>query len=297
MTHQVRLLPHRVVMATLILLCLGTLPGGADEETPPDLQAIVKELDPARVSAFVDGLQKEVADELVPQETVESAQRDLQRLKEAIDEHIERLGGEARIAGDDPIIKVHTRILVLLDAIEARLPQQDEHFGASRRALLPVPHYDAQKTVGKAANQLHDKLAKLSGHLQAETSDPDEVRAALREVILAQEKLAWEAGWPFTAEEASLVRQAGELTSDAYLHRRKRGVASINERLQKAAQSVGRDRSAVAFVLHRPEAEAEQQAVTEALVERRGAAAKGWMEGTERIDEKQLRRLLESRSR
>jgi hypothetical protein len=251
----------------------------AAESGRPDAEGIENQVQAARAV---------VEDELAQEQQLRSVQRELQELLDTTNQQVEELGGER--VPDHPMVKVHTQIIALRAAIESRLPPTESGAGSPRRVAFPVPTYSDKKIVGKAANQLWAAQTKLADCLRQSPDDGEQSQELLVDMILAEENLAWEVGWPFTAEEAASVKKTGQVTGEVYLGRRSRGVKRVNEDLARHYQSVGREPAGAGFVIHSPDSKAIQRAIRERLAELRGeAAARVWMKGTQTLDERQMR--------
>ncbi len=239
----------------------------------------------ATIEKTLQSVRKVVGSELTQEEELRAAQGQIKKLLESTDKQIREIGGEEN--PEHPFVIAHSKILAVLATIEARLPHEADAIGTARLSPLPVPKYSDHKVIGKAANELTEVQKKLAVQLRKTPGDKAEVEELLTDVILAQENLAWEVGWPFTAQEAVMVRRAGKLTTDAYLSRRNRGVERINQHLQKDMQSVGREASGKSFGIYSPLSSSHQEQVEQTLVKQRGDAVKAaWTKGTQEFDAK-----------
>jgi ElaB/YqjD/DUF883 family membrane-anchored ribosome-binding protein len=273
-THSI-LTARRIIPAFLsLVVCLSTS-FTADAATP-SLAEIEKKLPP---------IQQKVDSELSNETTLQDAQRELKQLLQNTEELLNAAGGEFK--PDRAIVAVQVKILELLAKVDARLPETaDDITGGSNAASLP--QYSEKKLIGQAAKKLSTAHGQLTDHLRKSPADKKTGQKLLTDLIVAQEALAWEVGWPFTAEEAVAVKKAGHVPPDVYLSRRNRGVERINERLKKAAESVGREPSGKPFAIYSPTSEADQKQLDAQLIKLRGEGAKVWMKGTQPFDEKAL---------
>ncbi len=267
----------RQFVPVLLSLAIGVSACWAADGASPTLADIEKKLTP---------IQQAIDDKLSNERTLEAAQRELKQLLQHADELFKAAGGELR--PERATVALQVKILDLLAKIEARLPDKDDD-GTSGSNTLSLPQYNEKKLIGTLANQLSTAHRQLAEHLRQSAADVQTTQKLVVELILAQEALAWEVGWPYTAEEATAVKKAGHVPPDVYLSRRSRGVERINERLKKSAESVGREPSGKPFVICSPNSEAEQKQLNATLVKVRGeAAAKVWTKGTQPLDEKAL---------
>lgn len=145
-------------------------------------------------------------------------QRRLQRLLELpVDTDAERV---EQIAARDRIDQMRAT-LEALDAEIAELggsvePLRDEvELPSEVAGQLPVPSYDLpQSRAGEAAQALREAQDRLASHLAARPNGRDvdalvawqgEANERLAQTILAEERLAWEAGDAFTPEEDRML--------------------------------------------------------------------------------------------
>lgn len=234
--------------------------------------------------------QKVLGSDLSQEQDLQKVAADLKKLLVTVNEHLTAIGGEEN--SDHPVVAAHSKILRMIEAIDARLPQNESSPAATRLAPLPVPQYDEKKIVGKAAGELTKALQYLSEHVQQAKAASPETSRLIANLVQAQENLAWEMGWPYTDSEVAQIKKAGELTPDVYLSRRSRGVERINAQLQKDLASTGRETSGKEFVIYCPEDEGDLKQVEQRLLKERGKAAeKIWRKGTTPLDAKVLRQI------
>ncbi len=242
----------------------------------------------AKLQQQVDAIEKSVADPTAGERAYAASHARLVLLQQQADAMIDKF----RLKEDDadsPLFKLHFRITRLLRDVRGRLPDQPETAAAGTG--LPVPQFDDRKLLGKLAQELESRHNELADHLRRSPKDSAGAGEILVNLVLKQEELAWEAGWPFTEEEAVAYKKSGKLAPDIYLQRRERGLERINQQLQLDASSVGREAQRE-FVIHHPTDTEAQQAITKSLFERRGEAAKVWMKGTKPLDETEQKALL-----
>lgn len=266
------------VNVVIAALCLCTAPGAAAafqaaQQTPPSRSV-------TELQATVEKLRTAVQDPLATEATLARARGELQKIEEQLRRQAPASAKDVDVPG--PVATAQVEVRRLLTTIEGRLGPAAEPRGPSSRTLvLPVPEFEAGRATHGLANALRAAQLKLADHLRTGDTAPDELIA---DIVVEQERLAWEAGWPFTPEEAKqlnalkaqqqrakgagkgdtaatneLDRQIGELVA----RRRARGVVAINTQLLQEAVSVGRD-SSPPFVIHRPTTRSGQR-----LVERR----------------------------
>ena len=235
-------------------------------------------------------IEKVIADPLSGELQFVQARTRLQALLIRVETLLEDVSEE-----DDshPGHKVQDRIAKALKAVRARLPKVP---AAVARVGFPIPEYPQEKLLGELAGELQKAQSALANHIHRSPDDKGTIRVLLREFILAQEELAWEAGWPFTSGEANDFRAAGnKLTADIYLARRARGVERVNEQLKSDHARYGRGRPSRSFIIHAPEDRADEADIVEALTPSRGVAANVWNKGTQKFDEQERLALLNGR--
>lgn len=233
------------------------------------------------VQATVDQLQKVIEDELSDAAMLEVAEEQLLAILDK---------GEVKKdpPANSPEAKVIKQIADLVLTVRARLPEFYSG-GGGRRSVLTVPNYSQEKLVGKIADQLHKTQEQFIADYR-KSPDSKPTRNGLIETVVAQELLAWEVAWPYSAAEAKAVKTAGKLTKEVYLSRRNRGVELINKHLDADFENVGRMRP-LPFAILCPAAAEDQKRIEERIVKARGEAGAAWIEGTKQLDEKYQERF------
>lgn len=231
-------------------------------------------------------IEKKISNPLAGEAEHRDAQRQLQAL-------LQRASAAAEGLIDDeshPIHSVHARIMKSLAGVTARLPSETP--AAETATGFPVPNYDDGKLLAELANKVRSAQTVLAKAMRESPKEVDLLNQLLAELVLAEENLAWEAGWPFNEKEVAAYKKADQLTSEIYLSRRQRGVEQVNAQLQTEAASTGRGTSLREFVIHAPVGKDAVAAVDKALYELRGKASKGWQKGTKPFDSKESAALL-----
>ncbi len=259
-----------VFLATLSIVFIAVAKFAAAEDDPT-LKA---------VEANINAVERIVNDDFVNETRLQEARKSLQALLEearaaAVDLKEER-------AAELKAVQLQVRLIELLAKIEARLPDAFDETGDGQRSgfrsAFPVPGYEAGKLTGQAAQELITAQKVLMAHLKSSPDDTEKTSRLLNRLVLAEENLAWEAGWPFSAEEVAQLKKAGGLTEEIYLSRRNRGIERVNQRLTREREGVGRSVPR-AFVIHHPLSAEDQQQIEKALTEQRGSV-QGWMKDT-----------------
>ncbi len=270
----------RVWIFVFVLLGMGNV----------DLQAAGDSVETIeRVEKLLPDLEKTIKDKLVNDTTLKSVEAKLKVALDQTKEILEDTGGEK--SPDNPIVKVQIKILAQLATIRARLHEDKELVNAARVSKLPVPQYNDETVIGKAADKVWEAQKRLAEQLSKSPADDKSAAKLLNDMILAQEVLAWEVAWPFTPDEVKALKKAGELTSEVYLSRRNRGVARITKRVLQAHSNTGRESRTGPFVIYKPTSTAQQKQVGSALTKIRGEAASVWTKGTVDFDAKVAKRL------
>lgn len=266
------------ILSVMFATCLsGARPAEADEAD--ELKKLQKE---------VQVIQKAVADPLANELQYFRVRIRLRSLKSRTESMIKKYAKQ-----DDEghrLHKLHGQIIAELKTVNSRLPEPPIR-PVSRG--LPVPKFDPDKKLGQLAAELHQAQTALVESLISKSKSKGNDNK-LAELILAQEKLAWEAGWPFTRKEEALYRNARGLTAEVYHMRRNRGVERINNQLARDAAKVGREPPRP-FVIHHPEDKADREAILKHLTEKHGKAAKAWSKGTRPFDSAERAVLLGTR--
>lgn len=191
-------------------------------------------------------------------------------------------------------VQLQADLLTLMTTIDARLPAPPDTLqrGAesSRRAPFAVPHFGEGKLLSRLASELIEAQLLLREHLTKKPDDQQETKRLLKEVVLSEERLAWEAGWPFTPDEVRKYKAVNRMTDEVYLGRRNRGIQRINDQVQQVYELVGRT-PPPPFTIHCPVDKADQKEIELELVEQRGVA-EIWLKGTVPFDEAQRNALL-----
>ena len=231
--------------------------------------------DLAKAEAKIKALQKIVADDLSGQQEFAQTEADLLELLQQLKTTREPAAGSREA-------KVFDSLGELLIKVRARVPESYAG-GSGQQTALPIPQFAENKLIGQIAQQLRKSQVDLLSQLR-KNPDATQARELLIAVVLGQEELAWEAGWPFTDDEIKAYRPAGGLTKEIYLSRRQRVLKQINEDLKADFEAVGRE-SSREFAIFCPTSEADVSQITERLMEKRGKAAADWRERTKPFDE------------
>lgn len=204
--------------------------------------------------------------------------------------------GEANTVRNKELIEVQNQILTALTKVRTRLPDDSASSGGhtlGQRTGFGVPQFDETKLVGQLAAELHQAQIALRDHILKQPTPNGETHELLRKLILAEENLAWEVGWPFSAIEIAELKKLDKedaLPDDIYLARRERGVRRINEHFKASFESVGRQPPRP-FVIHNLADEKEQKPLADELAKRR-AGVKNWAKGAVAFDARERRALL-----
>lgn len=252
---------------------------------PARLPAQQKALD--KLGSEVQAVEKVLADPLAGEEEYLEARKSLQSHIRAVDNLLQ----DTDERDDNPAVSLHDRIVKALRTVQSRLSESTEKIALVGFA---IPDYDEQKLLGELTTALQNAQTALVTHLHSSPGDDATTASLLTAWILAQENLAWEAGWPFTSGEADDFKANGKLTADIYLARRARGVERINEKLRSDHAFNGRE-SRREFSIHAPEAKQSRDAITKALTALRGDAAKVWSKGTQKFSSQVRSELLKGR--
>lgn len=194
------------------------------------------------------------------------------------------------------ILDIQKEVIPLLAFARERLPEEDsaenQVVRRAARTGIGVPQFATGKLVSQLADDASKAQYRLSRHLSARTPNPSETSKLMAHMILAQEALAWEVGWPFTAEEIEKIKASkGEkLTEEVYLSRRDRGVERINQRIKEDYERVGRT-PPPDFVIHSSD-DAEVQRLVKAKLEEVRGISYPWMKNTTTFDENEQLVLL-----
>jgi hypothetical protein len=240
-----------------------------------------------KLDSEVRAVEKVLADPLAGEEEYLEARKSLQSHIKAADNLLQ----DVEERDDNPAVRLHDRIVKALRTVQSRLSDSTESVALVGFAL---PEYDEQELLGKLATTLQSAQTALATHLHKAPDDDATTASLLKAWILAQENLAWEAGWPFTSGEADDFKANGKLTADIYLARRARGVERINEKLRSDHAFNGRE-SRREFSIHAPEAKQSRDDITKALTALRGEGAKVWSKGTQKFSSQVRSELLKGR--
>jgi hypothetical protein len=265
------------VLLTALITCLFAKAATAQDHKQLDLQ--------------LQAIEKKLSNPLAGEAEHRGAQRQLQAL-------LERAAAAAQGNIDDeshPIHSVHARITQSLKGVTARLPSESS--AAETATGFPVPNYDDGKLLADLSNQVRSAQAALAKAIRESPKDVDLLNELLINLVLVEENLAWEAGWPFNAKEVAAYKKADQLTSEVYLSRRQRGVEQVNAQLRSEADTTGRGTSFREFVIHAPVNKDAVAAVDKAISQLRGNAAKDWRKGTKPFDAKESAALLGGQSK
>ena len=257
---------------SILLACLfAAVPGHtAAQPQKPDAQAVSK-YSVAEMQAAVSKLRATIQDRLTTEDALAEAQRDLQIFRARANELATANTSKKDASG--PTTTLLLEIRDLLATLDGKLGAPASTAPAGRNGL-PVPVFDDRRELADLANKLRAAQSNLREHLRGTNADAQKTEALLAEMIGAEERLAWAAGWPFTPEETAEIRLIrGSKASDVdrriaqlYGGRRARGVSRVNAQLSHEAESVGRATPAP-FVIHRPTTQGGQRIVDRRLAE------------------------------
>ena len=234
------------------------------------------------VQGAVARLRATVKDPVVTEAALAKARTELQRLAEQLNKPTAASAKDVDAPG--PASTMQLEVRTLLAAIDARLGPAAEPVVRSREAGFPVPQFEEGRVTHAVAAALRAAQVKLGEQIRSGAPASEELIA---DVILEQERLAWQAAWPFTEEETAQLRalkasqdraKAGGKVDVAAMNdldrrigefvaaRRARGVAVINTQLLQEALSVGRPAPAP-FIIHRPTTRSGQRLVEKRIAE------------------------------
>lgn len=237
------------------------------------------------IQSAVARLRTMVQDPFATEATLATARTELIALRTRANESVP--ASDKDVAG--PVAAAQLEIQNLLTTIDARLgPAPDMTAGrtsrAARAAGLSVPAFDTGRGPRDLADAVRAAHGKLSEQLRTAPLTAQPTEAALVDMIVAEERLAWQAGWPFAPDEQKELKDLKDQASKApkgdaaarneidrrigevYARRRARGVSAINAQLALEAHSVGRE-APPPFVIHRPMTRSGQRAVEQRLAE------------------------------
>jgi len=204
-----------------LLLCVLAL-------TPANSQ------DTGELQKRFEAVNKVVQDPLTDESGIRKALSELESLTKVTQEF-----EEGDLKPGDPKAELAKSIVNTLREVESRLPEGFQS-RLEMRPGFPVPEFDDRKLLARNADELHEAQKRLARLIRRDDSAGPQTEELLHAVSVAQESLAWEAGWPFTKEEAEAVRAAGRLTEKVYLSRLKRGITRINEQIDREFDANGR---------------------------------------------------------
>lgn len=248
----------------------------------------------AQIQRRFQQLNKEVTDRFTSDEELTNAAADLKDLLAQTNELV--TATEKTTGFEQQVINTQTEILNALKTVEQRLPGDvlsGGRIGLSGVTGLGVPVYDPNTTIGQLATEVRKAQVELRNHYRKPERAAKDTRRLLQQLVLAEEKLAWEVGWPFTSAEIRKLKAQEEsdaLTEEVYHSRRERGVKRINEHLKQQFESVGRG-APRPFVVHTPNDKAEQRTIAMVLAKTRGDFD-FWSRGVKPFDDTQRRILL-----
>jgi hypothetical protein len=201
---------------------------------------------------------------------------------------LERAAGTPAKDADMPASAAQGEVRELLAAIERKLgPAPEPPAGRAARASgMPVPVFEDGRATHAAAEALRKAQVKLSEQMRTAGPAQPPSDELVADLIVEQERLAWEAGWPFTPEEAAQLKAlkakqdqakggrpdvaaANDIDrqiADLVAKRRARGINVINAQLAREAMAVGRPVPAP-FVVHRPATKSGQRLVDSRMAE------------------------------
>jgi hypothetical protein len=265
-----------------IVILISAVPVEARQARPQAATAATQL--PSEIEPAVAKLRTTIQDPASTEADLAKARDDLEKIAEQLDKMTPPAARDTDVPG--PLATAQLEVRGLLAKIAGRLGPRAEPAGrsirAARVAALPVPEFEEGRTTHELANALRAAQIKLGEHLRGGGAPSDE---QIADIVVEQERLAWEAAWPLTAEEAKqlktlkaaqdrakrktdaaaaneLDRQIGEFVA----RRRARGLVMINTQLLQEALSVGRD-SSPAFAIHRPTTRSGQRLVARRLAE------------------------------
>jgi hypothetical protein len=269
---------HRIIQrGAVVLVAIGLLVASWSVNAAAE--------DPASIAKRVKEIKKTLSDPLAGEAEHRTARKQLQAL---VARTSPLIGG---LPEDHPLQDAHFSAQSLLNEVDARLPSEDPE--APGAVGFPVPQFEDGKLLSRLAKQVKSAQHGLAKALREHPKDKKLLNALLIDLVLAEENLAWEAGWPFTEEEAEDYKDSGDTISPKiYLSRRERGIKVINDQLAKEAGTTGRGESQRPYVIHAPVDKESRQAVAEALDMLRGSGATDWHDGTKPFDAKERQALF-----
>jgi hypothetical protein len=255
----------------ILVACLfAVVPAWSAAQQPKvDAQAVAR-YSAAEVQAAVAKLRAIVQDGLSTEESMSEARRELAILQVRANELA--AANSSKTDSPGPATALSLEVRNLLAAVDGKLGPTDA--ASNGRVLLPVPMFEDRRELSDLANALRTAQMNLRQQLRGANADAQKTETLLAEMIGAEERLAWAAGWPFTLEEAAEVRLLRTGTASDMDRRivqlagarRARGVARINQQLSQEADSVGRP-NPPPFAVHRPTTQSGQRIVDRRLTE------------------------------
>jgi hypothetical protein len=250
-----------------------------------------------RIATRVQALKKTVNDKYVSEEKLREVGDELQDM---LDRTNELARGLAEQNISKQLLAVQEQILPMLTFIRERLPEENSGekpvVRRAPRGGIGMPQFDSKKLIGRLAMEASKAHYRVSRHLTTSSRDEATTNKLIIEMILAEEALAWEVGWPFTDGEVAKLKAAGDkLTEEVYVSRRDRGIKRINDRVSADYKGVGRT-PPPPFVLHHSDDKTVQLDVQKQLKELRGVAG-SWDEGTTAFDDQEQLVLLGEKRR
>ena len=164
----------------------------------------------------------------------------------------------------------------MLDKIDARLAAAP--VSGPPKTGFPLPEFANSALLGQLVSELRTAQTELVGHLRERPDDEAGLQLRLKALMLVEEALAWEAGWPYQANESAEFDGAGYPSADLYIKRIQRGIERLKEQMSVEAAANGRT-DFRPFVMHRLDDATSLDAMILAIGQRRGEeAAKAWAE-------------------
>ena len=196
-----------IVRRTSLLMaasaCLAVWPQPAAAQSRAQ-EAAVLQYSPADVRAAVTRLRTVVQDRFTTETDLESARAELQALVVRADELAAKDGQRADATG--PAAAAQLEIRQLLAAIDGRLGLTVPS-GAGGRTVrieeLPVPEFAGRERARELAIALRQVQSDLADQMRTTPTDTTRTEALIVELSVAEERLAWEAGWPFMPDEVA----------------------------------------------------------------------------------------------
>ena len=195
-----------IVRRTSLLMaasaCLAVWPQPAAAQSRAQ-EAAVLQYSPADVRAAVTRLRTVVQDRFTTETDLESARAELQALVVRADELAAKDGQRADATG--PAAAAQLEIRQLLAAIDGRLSVTDPSARAVDGRDVTIERLSAKVFGSPDAYRdiLPPAQSDLRDQMRTTPTDTARTEALIVELSVAEERLAWEAGWPFMPDEVA----------------------------------------------------------------------------------------------